>query len=299
MKRTEKKGPGINPLIIIVPILVVIIIVVTSCFTIVESGHTGVIVRLGKVTGETYSDGMHIKAPFVTNVVMMDNQIQKEVAETNAVSRDLQTVSASIAVNYHLSVESSADMYKKVGLTYVDKILIPTIQESTKAVMAKYNAEGLITQRGTVSVEIEDLIQSKVQEHGIVIDSLNITNFDFSAEFNAAIEQKQVAEQNKLRAQTEKDQKTIEAEAAAAEKTIAAKAEADALKTKAEAEADAIRTKADAEAEANQKIAESLTSDVLRYKSIEKWTGVYPDVVAGDQSSLLIDVGDKSSASEE
>lgn len=268
----------------------VVIIVFFASVTVVPSGHTGVEVTMGKVTGNVFGDGLHFKAPFVTKVIKMDNQIQKETADTNAVSKDLQTVSASIAVNYHLSSESSAEMYKSVGKGYVDKILLPAVQESTKAIMAGYNAEGLITNRGKVSVEIEELIQQKTQDYGIVIDSLNITNFDFSAEFNAAIEQKQVAEQNKLKAETEKEQKIIEAEAQAAEKTIAAQAEADAAKLKAEGEAEAIRTKAEAQAEANEKIAKSLTPEVLRDKTIDKWSGEYPDVVAGEQSSMLIDI---------
>lgn len=268
------------------------IIVFFASTTIVSSGHTGVEVKMGKVTGTIFGDGFHFKAPFVTKVIKMDNQIQKEAADTNAVSKDLQTVSANIAVNYHLSPESSADMYKNVGMGYVDKLLLPAVQESTKAVMAGYNAEGLITNRGKVSVEIEELIQQKTQTYGIVIDSLNIVNFDFSAEFNAAIEQKQVAEQNKLKAETEKEQKIIEAEAQAAEKTIAAQAEADAAKLKAEGEAEAIKTKADAQAEANEKIAKSLTGEVLRDKAIDKWNGAYPDVVAGEQTSMLIDISD-------
>lgn len=268
------------------------IIVFFASTTIVSSGHTGVEVKMGRVTGTVFGDGFHFKAPFVTKVVKMDNQIQKEAADTNAVSKDLQTVSANIAVNYHLSPECSADMYKNVGVGYVDKLLLPAVQESTKAVMAGYNAEGLITNRGKVSVEIEELIQQKTQTYGIVIDSLNIVNFDFSAEFNAAIEQKQVAEQNKLKAETEKEQKIIEAEAQAAEKTIAAQAEADSAKLKAEGEAEAIKTKADAQAEANEKIAKSLTGAVLRDKAIDKWNGEYPDVVAGEQASMLIDISD-------
>ncbi len=292
----EKKAKG---LVVFILVLIVGAIVLFSSMTTVPSGHTGVVVRLGKVTGSTYGDGLHFKAPFIVKVVKMNNQVQKEEVECNAVSKDLQTVSTVIAVNYHLAADSSADMYKNVGEGYMDKILLPAVQESTKAIMANYRAEGLITQRGTVSVEIEELIQSKVQNYGILIDSLNITNFEFSAEFDAAIEAKQVAEQNKLKAETEKEQKVIEAEAAASEKTIAAQAEADAAKLKAEGEAEAIKLKADAEAEANEKIAKSLTTEVLNNKAIEKWNGEYPDVVAGDGAEMLIDATGKTAAAAE
>lgn len=279
-----------------------------NSFTIVQSGHTGVVVVMGKVTGETFSDGMHLKAPFISTVVKMDNQVQKTEVETSAVSKDLQTVSANVAINYHLSAEQSADVYKNIGMGYIDKILAPAIHEATKAVMAKYSAEQLITQRGSVSIEIQTLLTEKTSGYGIIVDELNLTNFDFSAEFNAAIEAKQVAEQNKIKANTEKEQRVIEAEAAASEKTIAAnaeaearkaiaEAEAEAMRVKAEAEAEAMRVKAEAEAEANKKISESLNSDVLNNKAIEKWNGKYPDVVAGDGSNMLISI-DSGSESE-
>lgn len=290
MKRKKK----IKKISILSTASVIALITLFSSITIVPSGHTGVLVNLGKVTGDTFSDGMHFKAPLISKVVKMDNQIQKEEIAANAVSRDLQTVNTTIAVNYHLSAETSADMYKNVGDEYVEKLLLPAVQESTKSVMSNYKAEGLITERANVSVKIEELIQTKVQEYGIIIDSLNITNFEFSAEFDAAIEAKQVAEQNKLKAETEKEQRIIEAEAASKEKTIAAQAEADAAKLKAEGEAEAIRLKAEAEAEANKKIAESLTQDVLNNKAIEKWNGEYPDVVAGDGAEMLIDASGRT-----
>ncbi len=96
------------------------VIVFFASVAIIPSGQTGVEVKMGKVTGTVFGDGFHFKAPFITSVVKMDNQVQKESADTNAVSMDLQTVSTNIAVNYHLSSESSADMYKNVGKGYVD-----------------------------------------------------------------------------------------------------------------------------------------------------------------------------------
>ena len=287
---TEKK---IKSIVITVIIAFIALILLLAGITVVPSGHTGVVVRMGKVTGETLSDGTHLKMPFITTVIKMDNQIQKNEVETSAVSKDLQTVTASVAVNYHLSTESSAEVYKTMGLNYIDKILSPAIHEATKAVMAKYSAEELITQRGTVSIEIHDLLLSKVSTYGIYIDEFNIVNFDFSAEFNAAIEAKQVAEQNKIKANTLKEQRVIEAEAAASEKTIAANAEAEAIKAKAEAEAEAIKVKADAEAEANAKISASLNANVLENKAIEKWNGEYPEVMSGESASVIIGIGER------
>ena len=213
MERSEKSKTEvkIGGIIVGIVLLIVIAIVGSSSITVVPSGHTGVVVTLGKVTGDTFSDGTHFKPPFITHVEIMDNQIQKSEVETSAVSKDMQTVASSLAVNYHLSAEQSAYVYKTLGTGYVDKILSPAVHEATKAVMAKYSAEQLITQRSAVSIEIHDALTAKVSEYGLIVDELNITNFDFSAEYNAAIEAKQVAEQNKIKANTEKEQRVIEA----------------------------------------------------------------------------------------
>ena len=238
------------------------------------------------------TDGWHFKVPFIESVVDISNKVMKTDVAADSISRDLQAITSNISINYHLAAENSADIYKRVGLTYEDTLLQPAIQEAVKAVMAKYSAEELITNRSVVSSEIGEEIRTKISAYGIIIDEFNLTNFSFSDEFDAAIEAKQIAEQDKIKAATEKEKKTIEAEAAAAEKTIAAEAEAEAIKTKAEAEAEAIKTKADAQADANKKIRDSLSEEVLENKKLETWDGVLPKVSAGSDASIIVDATD-------
>lgn len=266
-------------MLIITGVVVFLVLVLGfSMATVVPAGHSGVVVTLGSVSETVLDEGMHFKLPFVQQVVLMNNKIQKTEVESNSVSRDLQTVSSGVAINYHITKDASADIYQNIGEQYADTVLQPAIQEAVKAVTAQYTAEELITKRSAVGDEIGETLSGKVSDYGILIDKFNIVNFDFSAEFNAAIEQKQVAEQNKLRAETEKEQQIIEAEAAAQQKIIAA-----------DAEAEATLKKAEAEAEANEKINASLSDNVLRYQQIEKWNGQYPNVVSSD-SSILVDV---------
>ncbi|MDD7295439.1 MAG: prohibitin family protein [Oscillospiraceae bacterium] len=255
-----------------------LIAAVGSAMTVVPAGHAGVVVTMGSVSQRVLDEGLHFKAPFVQQVVMMNNKIQKTEVSSNSVSKDLQTISSSVAINYHITKDASATIYQTIGEQYADTVLQPAIQEAVKAVTAQYTAEELITKRSAVGDEIGQTLSNKVSEYGILIDKFNIVNFDFSEEFNAAIEQKQVAEQNKLRAETEKEQQIIEAEAAAKQKTIAA-----------EAEAEATLKKAEAEAAANEKINASLNDRVLRYQQIEKWDGKYPNVVS-DSASILVDL---------
>lgn len=262
-----------------------------ASFSTVPVGSTGVVVTLGQTQSMTLGEGFHIKAPYITHIVSMDNRIQKQEVSAAATSKDLQAVSTTIDVNFHLSPGNSNSMYQNIGQNYSEILLAPAIQESVKNVMAQYSAEQLITQRSTVSVSIREELENRMTEYGVIIDEFNITNFQFSAEFDAAIEAKQVAEQNKLKAQTEKEQRIIEAEAAAREKEVAAEAEANATLAKANAEAEAIRLKAEAEAEANQKLNQSLTSGILDYQAIQRWNGEYPTVMGGENTLTMIDVG--------
>ena len=262
-----------------------------ASFSTVPVGSTGVVVTLGQTQSMTLGEGFHIKAPYITHIVSMDNRIQKQEVSAAATSKDLQAVSTTIDVNFHLSPGNSNSMYQTIGQNYSEILLAPAIQESVKNVMAQYSAEQLITQRSTVSISIREELENRMTEYGVIIDEFNITNFQFSAEFDAAIEAKQVAEQNKLKAQTEKEQRIIEAEAAAREKEVAAEAEANATLAKANAEAEAIRVKAEAEAEANQKLNQSLTSGILDYQAIQRWNGEYPTVMGGENTLTMIDVG--------
>ena len=254
------------------------IIAVASSTCSVPAGHTGVIVTLGKVSDRTLSEGFHFKAPFVQEVVDISNQIQVYEVDAPAVSKDLQTVSSVIAVNYNIASAESAHIYRNIGSDYQAVVLTPAVQESVKSVTAKYTAEQLITERSAVGEQIKEQLAGKVGEYGILIEKFNIVNFDFSSEFNAAIEQKQVAEQNLLKTKTEQDQAIVIAEAEAKKKVISAKAEADAILKKAQAQADA-----------NELLNNSLTELVLQDKMLEKWDGAVPKV-SGSDASLLLDV---------
>lgn len=175
------------------------IIVVVSSVSIVPAGCTGVVTTFGKVSDTALNEGLHLKVPFAQRVTTVSNKIQVYQADADAVSKDLQTVNSTIAVNFRIKSASSASIFKNIGSDYENVILMPTVQECMKSVCAKYTAEQLITDRAQVGEEIKAQLVSKVDEYGIEIEKFNIVNFDFSSEFNEAIEAKQVAEQNLLK----------------------------------------------------------------------------------------------------
>ncbi|MDE5754070.1 MAG: prohibitin family protein [Oscillospiraceae bacterium] len=258
---------------------VIAVIVLGSSFTVVPAGHTGVILTLGKVSSTSFSEGFHLRIPFIQNVEKMSNKIQVYETPASAVSKDLQTVSSNIAVNYRLVSDKSADMYQNVGTDYHTVLIAPVVQECMKSATARYTAEQLITERQAVADEVKTALDDKLNNYGIYIEKFNIVNFEFSAEFNNAIEAKQVAEQNLLKTETEQKQAITIAEAQAKQKVIAA-----------EANANAILAEAEAQAEANRLLEESLSSKVIAYEQISKWDGVMPKVVSGDSDGMLISI---------
>ena len=283
MKNTEtytvKKKGAAGRIVGIVIVCVLLLILFLASTATVPAGHTGVKVTLGKVSEDTLTEGFHLKAPFVQEIVNVSNQIQVYEVDAPAVSKDLQTVSSTIAVNYRIQSARSAELYRNIGNDYQAVILTPAVQESVKSITARYTAEQLISERSAVGEQIKEQLVAKVGEYGVQIEKFNIVNFDFSGEFNQAIEQKQVAEQNLLKTKTEQEQAIVIANAEAEKKIIAAKAEAEAILQKAQAQADA-----------NKKINDSLTQLVLENKMLEKWDGALPKV-SGSDSSLLLDIG--------
>ena len=257
---------------------VIVLAILANAVVIVPAGSTGVVLTLGKVRETPLTEGFHLKIPFIQAVENVSNKIQKQEVDAPAVSKDLQSVSSVIAVNFRIAANSSPYIYKNIGPDYQNIVLLPVVQESMKAISAKYTAEELISQRAQVGEEIKETLEAKLADYGIIIEKFNIVNFDFSNDFNSAIEAKQVAEQNLLKTRTEQEQAIVIAEAEAKQKVIAA-----------EAEAAAILAKADAQAKANDTITKSLNDKLIDYEKVQKWNGELPTVTGN--GGTIIDLG--------
>ena len=186
--------------------------------------------------------------------------------------------------------------YQKIGTRrMVEGTLIdPAIQESVKAITAQYTAEELVTRRAEVKTKIQDAIEEFVDatlaQKGVVgavsLANVAITDFDFSDEFNRAIEEKVKAEQEALKAKNEKLRRVTQAEAAAAERTLAADAEAYQIEVASVARAEAIRREAEALRD---------NPSLIQLRIAEKWDGQLPQVNGGSAIPLLnIDTAGKA-----
>ena len=243
------------------------LIVLLSSTVVVDAGHTGVVLTLGKVEDKVLSEGMHLKIPFVQRVVQIDNRIVKLEVETEAFSKDLQTVDTTLAINYRIDANKSYYVFKNIGSNYENILIVPAVNEVLKAITSRYTAEESVSNRALISEGLVQGLNNKLNASGLYVTDVNIIDFDFSEAFIQAIEEKQVAQQQLLKAETEK-QTAI---------------------TNAQAQAEAIKIKAEAEAEANKVLAQSLTREIIEYNKIQKWNGQLPQVTGDSIPMINID----------
>jgi len=268
-------------------VILLALIILPNCFATVPVGSTGIMLTMGKVEDTALSEGMHFKLPFVQRIVSMDNRVKKLELSTEAFSKDIQTVSATLAVNYRLQTEKTFAIYKSTGTAYEDNLIVPATHEVLKSVCAQYTAEELISKRAESSDKMRDELDAKLSQIGISITDFNIIDFDFSDEFISAVESKQVAEQLKKKAATENETAIAQAER---EKQVSIKqseAEAERVRIAAEAEANAVKLAADAEAYRLQKINEQLSEKTIFNTLAENWDGKLPGVVGTGTTGIL------------
>ena len=282
----------------IVLVLLVAIVIFAAPFVSVPAGHTGIVVTFGKVADYTLDAGLHFKNP-ISNVVLMDNRTQKATLEMQAFSSDIQQVNLGCTINYTVDPSTAQNLYKTVGENYYSTVMAPRIHECTKAVFAMYSAETLMEVRNSLSGQVLELLAPEMKTYGITISSVSIEDVDFSDAFTDAVEAKQVAEQNKLRTETEQATQVSIANAEAERRVIAANAEAEERAILATADAEVAKIQADAakyagqkEAEMNEKIASSLTPDLLKYFMYERWDGQLPMFMGNSGENMLIDISE-------
>jgi len=259
MKSAMKKGP-LRLALIIGAILVFFLFL--NPWVKVGAGERGVVLNFGAVQENVLGEGLHFRIPIMQQVVLMDVKVQKAVTDAASASSDLQDVTSSVALNYHLVPDKANVVYQTLGVDFKNRIIDPAIQEVMKAVSARYTAEELITKRAAVSEAMRENLAERLREYNIAVDAFSIVSFSFSKVFTEAIEAKQTAEQLALKSKRDLERIKIEAE----QKVTAAKAEAESLRLqRANISLDLIELR---KVEAN-------------LKAIEKWNGILPQVTGG------------------
>ena len=248
-------------------------IVLLNPFVIVGPGERGVVVRLGAVQDQIKDEGLGFKIPFIEKVKLVDVKVRKIEAGASAASKDLQIVTTRIALNYGLDPNLVNKLWQEVGPAFESRIVDPAIQESLKAVTARFTAEGLIQNRPEVKAQVQELLEARLKEKYLIVDAVSITDFQFSQGFNDAIESKQQAEQMALKA--EQDLKRIKTESQ--QKVAQAQAQAESLRLQRQQVSPELIQLRQVEAQV---------------EAIKKWNGVMPQYVGGGPIPF-IDVGAK------
>ncbi len=269
MQQALRKGP-VRTFVII--FIMFIVLMLFKPWVQIGAGERGIVQNFGAVQDRVLNEGLHFRVPIMQNVIKMDVKVQKAQTDASSASSDLQDVTLSVALNYHIIPDKANIVYQTIGIEFKERIIDPAIQEVTKAVSAKYSAEELITKRPAVSTAMKDALTEKLITSNIAVDAVSIVTFSFSKVFMDAIEAKQTAEQHALKAKRDLDRIKIEAE-----QTVAA----------ATAEAEALRL---------QKM--NISPDLIELrkieanlKAIEKWNGILPSVT-GNGAVPFIGVSD-------
>lgn len=266
-KEINIEGKKFKTLALIIVAAIAFIAVASNSFVIIEAGHTGVVLTMGKVEENVLQEGFHVKAPFIQDVVQIDNRIVKLEVRTEAFSSDLQTVDTVLAINYRVDTKKSYSIYKNIGSEYESILVTPAVNEVLKSIVSQYTAEQSVVNRNLISDGLVTSLNEKLNDAGLYVTDVNIIDFDFSDAFIDAIEEKQVAQQKLLTAETEKQTQIA----------------------KAEAEAQSLKIKAEAQAEANRVLSQSLTNNIIQYEKIEKWDGKLPQVTGNTNVFASLD----------
>lgn len=264
-------------------------------FVNIPAGHVGVVFDKlqGGVQEETMSEGLHFRMPLFQSVIEMPTRTQKVVfGETqdigsayrrqpmlSAASSDLQDVYVDAVVTYHLNKSAVAKIYQEVGIDYEIKKIVPKVTDQIKTHTAKYKVSEILTNREEIKNRVFAALQADLASENIILEDVNLVNFDFNPNFKAAIEQKQVEEQK-----AQKEKYVLQQIEISSQQKV----------KKAEAEKQAKILEGEGLAQYNQLIQQEISPEVLQYKAlenarsaIEKWNGNYPTTYfSGDNSAV-------------
>jgi regulator of protease activity HflC (stomatin/prohibitin superfamily) len=259
---------------------------------IVQPGETAIQLQFGKPKRVINEPGIYLRTPLIDKIVYINNRICRTSIETRSLSKDLQTVDIGAVLNYRIN--KGYEIFKSVGSDFETIIINPFVQESLKAVVAKFTAEDLIQQRHKACDWVNNELKERLALHSIVLIDFNFIHLDFTKDFIHAVEQKQIAEQaaKTVRNLTEKVKEE------SAQERLKSDALAYAYITDAKAKAEAVRVRADAEAYALKAKRESITANLITLKkvealthAVEKWNGQLPRIVTGSNPFLEITDG--------
>jgi len=291
MKKTSRKEQTVKKFkfkvsyIVGIVVAVMLIIVAVNSVKIIPTGYTGVRTTFGQISSNVVQSGLNFKIPFIQSINLVNNK-QQDVTFDGTISSETsernEVFFSGITVTYQINAEKSSWIYANVS-NYKNNLVRESLVASALKTSSKTLTPTDVTSRNILEPLVKENIQNSLNEkYGSEVVKINkvvINNATFDEEYNDKIAQKQQAQMAYETQQIEN-------------KTAVEKAEADATVkiTEAKAEADAKLISANAEAEANRLVEESLTDNILKDKTIEKWNGELPKVTG--ENGMMLDITD-------
>ena len=266
LEAIELRGPKPRTIGLFI-ILFIIFVILWGTFVIVPAGNRGVVLWWGSVEQRVMSEGLNFKVPVAERVIKVDVRVQPHpFKEIDASSKEYQMVKMTGMMNFHIDPAYVNDLYQKVGLDFADKVIDPAFNDFVKEVVPTYPIGEILPKREEIRKRAMGKLGKNLARYHIIVDDIYFANIRFSAEYEKAIEAKQVAQQQVETQRQVLAQREIEAQ----QKVATAKGEAE-----------SIQVVAQGQAKANDALSRSISPILVQYKSIEKWNGILPQVSGG------------------
>jgi regulator of protease activity HflC (stomatin/prohibitin superfamily) len=240
-------------------VVFLIILVLFNPVKFIGAGESGVVFnRFLGMTDRRLEQGFNLINPITDSVKVYGLKVRvTDYPEIDGMSSDNQTIKLHIAINWKYQPDHLSDIYTKIVGNIEDTVMLNIVNEVIKANLGKVQIGEIAKNREGLRIAIEKNLKIRMSEYYVDIVNLSIVNVDYSADFEKAVENKQVAQQQAQQAEYEKQ---------------------------------AAIAKAEGQARSNQLLQQNATKAVIELKLIEKWNGVLPTTMTGDKSSILLSI---------
>jgi prohibitin 2 len=248
----------------------VVLVGVGGCgVEIVDTGHRGVKTTFGEVQSESLPEGLYFYNPLTSNIIELDTRVQRWDDQTQAYTKDVQQAEIKFAVNYRLHQNKAHLAFKEVGVDWSEKLMPQIVLGTIKNEIGQWNAVDIVANRADVQNKITATVVNALLTKNIDVERFEITNIDYDAAFERAVEQKVIAQQEAIREQN----RTKQIEEQARQKVLQAEAEAKSIQIRAQA------------LEQNAKLVE--------WEAVQKWDGKLPQYMLGGGAMPFIQLDKK------